>query len=93
MADGASPGVVPDLTDPCERYKFLNDAYLRSISGGQEELVRYRSNEVERELRFSKIDNSRLLVEMRQAERECQIKNGIEPTRRRMAIQAGSRRY
>ena len=78
--------------DACLTYKRLRNAYYRLISGSQEEEVEYLANGVTRRVRYGKTDLTALENAMNQAQAECQAATGVEPLRRRFAIQGGSGR-
>lgn len=78
--------------DPCEAAPVLHAAYMRLISGMQETEVQYRGNGVMRRTSYSNGHINALWSRFLEAQAECARKQGLEPPRRRFAIQAGSRR-
>ena len=67
-------------------------AYNRILSGSQESEFEYEGNGVRRRARYTQTNLTLLQAELREAQRLCAEKTGLENPRRRFAIQAGSRK-
>lgn len=81
-----------DWSDACARAKALTDAYYGIVAGGSETLIRHRTEQGEREVRFGAHNLDVLRSEMRAAEDACRATQGLPPINRRFAITAGARR-
>lgn len=60
-----------DYTDPCARAAALRTAYYSILAGDRESLIRTKTNEGEREIRFQAGNVLKLEAELRRAEAEC----------------------
>ena len=81
-----------DWTNPCARAKALTDAYYRLISGDAEVMIHHRTEQSERQVRFSATNLNSLRAEMIAAQTECATLNGQAVKPRRSAITIGARR-
>lgn len=79
--------------DPCVAAQELNAAYYRLLTGQQESEVTYLANGVTRTVRYSQVNMTALIGELRNAEADCAAKRGLAKPRRRFAIQGGSRGF
>ena len=76
-----------DWTDPCARATALREAYFALVSGDRESLIRTRTGEGEREVRFQAANLDTLKRELTAAEAECKAVADGKP--RRFAFTAG----
>lgn len=82
-----------DWTNPCQRFKALQDAYFKLISGGNTASIEYTAMGTSRKVSFSFANLNALRQELRTAEDLCAIANGAKVgPNNRSAIGAGSRR-
>jgi hypothetical protein len=88
------PEVVVDWTDPCSRAQRLREAFYALVSGAQAYEIAYTANGVTRSVKYSVINTSLLMSQLRQAESECALLSGtaVPAGSKRVAIQCGARR-
>lgn len=78
-----------DWSDSCAVAKALREAKYKLAAGASVASVRFKSGDVEREIRFSAPNMSELTQALREAEAECAAQDG--GSARRFAIGSGYR--